>query len=244
MSLGPTFVMFSDRAWYRNPVLGEEDWFLCFDEDDPPEIVVKQSACDKGLDAKEIIKRMGVDAYTQHTKPVPCGERCFSHDHSLNNFAPAYSWFIYLNSPPPIKYLISHDGLSEKEPKLEGVYFDFKRRVEPPKSKTQRKLESLKSILSTFSTPELMLDQYDNKRSSVQVDYESYHYTIHYRVHGNYYLVSKSDGTGGDQIEIPDMFAIKDYIKDGKIPAISAERQFEMTQGKLKDKKRYKDHRR
>jgi hypothetical protein len=43
MSLVSTYVRAADGDLYRNPVLADETngWYLCFDDDDPPELVWK-----------------------------------------------------------------------------------------------------------------------------------------------------------------------------------------------------------
>lgn len=41
MSLVSTWVLFQDGKFYQNPVLYTEDWFLCFDDEDPPELVIR-----------------------------------------------------------------------------------------------------------------------------------------------------------------------------------------------------------
>jgi hypothetical protein len=43
MSLVHTYVRAVDGQLYRDPVLRGDDWFICFDDDDPPEIVVAGS---------------------------------------------------------------------------------------------------------------------------------------------------------------------------------------------------------
>ena len=42
MSLVPTYVLAQDGYWYKNPVLGTASWFLCYDDDDPIEIVIQE----------------------------------------------------------------------------------------------------------------------------------------------------------------------------------------------------------
>jgi hypothetical protein len=42
VSLVATWVLATDGNLYKEPVLKGADWFLCFDDDDPPEIVVKR----------------------------------------------------------------------------------------------------------------------------------------------------------------------------------------------------------
>jgi hypothetical protein len=46
MSLGPIFIHCKDNRLYRGLTYWAEDgqWFICFDDDDPPEIVI---ACDR-----------------------------------------------------------------------------------------------------------------------------------------------------------------------------------------------------
>jgi|SRR5665213_299803 len=40
MSLVSTWVEATDGRYYQNPVLEGPGWFICFDDDDPPELVV------------------------------------------------------------------------------------------------------------------------------------------------------------------------------------------------------------
>ena len=44
MSLVPTWVLCDDRRMYRDAVLAaaaDGDWFICFDDNDPPELVMQ-----------------------------------------------------------------------------------------------------------------------------------------------------------------------------------------------------------
>src|SRR3954471_8161053 len=44
MSLGSTWVLGDDGLYYQNPVMGEfENWYICFDDDDPPELVIAKT---------------------------------------------------------------------------------------------------------------------------------------------------------------------------------------------------------
>ena len=53
MSLVPTFVQSTSGKWYKNPVIKGDDWFICWDDDEPIELVVKATPSRK--DAVETI---------------------------------------------------------------------------------------------------------------------------------------------------------------------------------------------
>lgn len=40
MSMVPTFVQSKEGNWYRNPVVKGDGWFICWDDDEPIELVV------------------------------------------------------------------------------------------------------------------------------------------------------------------------------------------------------------
>jgi hypothetical protein len=50
MSLVPVYVRGSDGLYYKNPVIHGDGWFICFDDADPPEIVIR----------RKLIKRSGM----------------------------------------------------------------------------------------------------------------------------------------------------------------------------------------
>lgn len=42
MSQSATYVQALDGLLYKDPIISGEDWFVCFDDDEPPEIVMKR----------------------------------------------------------------------------------------------------------------------------------------------------------------------------------------------------------
>ncbi|MCK5601730.1 hypothetical protein KAR91_07680, partial [Candidatus Pacearchaeota archaeon] len=44
MSLVSTYVKTTDGKWYQSLVYREEGWFICFDDDDPIELVIRKSS--------------------------------------------------------------------------------------------------------------------------------------------------------------------------------------------------------
>lgn len=41
MSLVPVFVYASDGKYYKDPVIRGPGWFICFDDEEPPEVVIQ-----------------------------------------------------------------------------------------------------------------------------------------------------------------------------------------------------------
>jgi hypothetical protein len=56
MSLNSPYVCCSDSKWYKDPVWRGPDWFVCYDDDDPPEIIIK---ADSKLSFDEALKLCG-----------------------------------------------------------------------------------------------------------------------------------------------------------------------------------------
>lgn len=65
MSLVSTYVLADNGLFYKNPTLRGEDWFICFDDDDPPELVIATNdRTREALEqrATEILATAGIDA--------------------------------------------------------------------------------------------------------------------------------------------------------------------------------------
>ena len=125
MSLGYTFVKLDDGKWYRGASLGEKDWFLCFDEDEPEEIVIKRKAFDKGLTFEKIIEKLGLncDLMGKHHKSFM--GRCFGMSNSNLKMHSAVARYARVYSPPSTKFLREYDEVYSVNPKREGTYIDF-----------------------------------------------------------------------------------------------------------------------
>ena len=85
-----TWVLFQDGKFYQDPVLYGEDWFICFDDEDPPELVVRVERKKQRKSvfierAAEIMKQLGVQA-----RPVSYRGGCMRlFPPSRKNFADA-----------------------------------------------------------------------------------------------------------------------------------------------------------
>lgn len=122
MSLVSTYVRAVDGKLYRNPVFRGENWFIVFDDDDPPELVFEPKG---GIElvryrATIILNDRGIK-YKLMGEPCSSGLRCFS---SIGDMRKAYRVFFELLSRIPVPQ--EHDGAidSEKEV-IQGVFYDF-----------------------------------------------------------------------------------------------------------------------
>jgi len=109
MSLGPTYVRADDDEFYKDPTISGHDFFICFDEDDPPELVIMKNDRDSDSLAKraeEIIKNLGLNAKTTNKVEMYI-QRCFGKGY---NFKDAYSVFIEIDSPIPFGIITEHEG--------------------------------------------------------------------------------------------------------------------------------------
>lgn len=102
MSLVSTYVRATDGQFYKNPVIEGDNWFICFDDREPPEMVVKEGAYPPEL------------AYFQPTSSlVPCGQRVFEQEW---DFAPARHQWGKLVGPIPVPDDDNHDGKCNRPP--------------------------------------------------------------------------------------------------------------------------------
>lgn len=124
MSLVPTWVLAHDGMYYKNPVLRSnaeiwnsphggpverEKWFICFDDDDPPEIVIafdhfqgdvpfrysRRGIADRAV---AILKALNIRHTLNFRRPRISG-RCFGKD---LRFANAGAFFFTIKSPLPV----------------------------------------------------------------------------------------------------------------------------------------------
>lgn len=119
MSLVPTFVLAQDGKLYENPVLQGSGWYLCFDDDDPPELVIKVS---RGMKrsmyrklAENTLREAGIQQYARLS---------FQHV-SGRMIGTAASFFLDLKEPIPVPQ--KFDAALEEYPAREGVVYNFGR---------------------------------------------------------------------------------------------------------------------
>jgi len=113
----------SDGKWYQNPIIGEgKDWFICWDDDDPIELVIATEES-KEAEARRLMVTLmlgGEFDCKMWTKGLyDSGLRCFGED---NTFQRAYSCWCYL-SGAPVEFLLSFDAKFDELPHAEMVVF-------------------------------------------------------------------------------------------------------------------------
>lgn len=102
MSLGTVYLKARDNRYYENPCsrgVTEKgnQWFVCYDEDDPPELVVEVSR--GGEDAMVILKAAGFEI--RHVTKSGISGRCFSKN-ICDPFIRAASYFFTPLTPAPV----------------------------------------------------------------------------------------------------------------------------------------------
>lgn len=128
MSLVPTWVLAVDGQFYENPIFKGNGWFLCFDDDDPPELVIRMeegASIDNGL-----LRMLAIDilndlelGYHILAKPRPTWAlRCFT---GITDMKYAGSVFIQITEPIPVP--TEYDRIGDLELVLMGdcVIYDF-----------------------------------------------------------------------------------------------------------------------
>jgi hypothetical protein len=114
MSLVPTYVQALDGRFYENPVLEGPGWFICFDDDDPPELVLTEG-----------MARNGPPEHFLNVARVNGGNfRKASRSHRMfgKSLRPAASYFFDLRGPIPVPSRF--DAVHDK-PRGDGVYHRF-----------------------------------------------------------------------------------------------------------------------
>jgi hypothetical protein len=112
MSKVPTYVQAIDGKFYQEPTIIGEGWFICFDDDDPPELVIEQPIKKAAV---EILKSTGIHytALQKHSK----SQREFD-----GKTKKAISYFFHLHSriPVPQKFDKAID-----RPSGDCVFYEF-----------------------------------------------------------------------------------------------------------------------
>lgn len=121
MSLVSSYVYADEGKWYQNPTLGVVGkWFLCFDDDDPDELVIFERT--KFMAPEEVIR----DNHLPFIKPRKAcrATRCVVGGKGT---ADAQSWWVKMTAPIPAKLIISYDSIIEGDIKKQGqgVYHGY-----------------------------------------------------------------------------------------------------------------------
>lgn len=120
MSLVSSYVLSDDGYWYKNPVLGDDEYFICFDDDDPPELVIRvkdRSESEMRDCVNGILSKLSGKIVSQ---PMLGGYRLFK-----GKFKKSYSVFIEINRRIPADFIKEHDGRFKEQPQTQGVFYNF-----------------------------------------------------------------------------------------------------------------------
>lgn len=140
MSLVSTWALADDGRLYQNPVLGDatHEWFICFDDDDPIEMVVKAH---KPSRAAEGVLRIGVgkQAVLEHVRALiqrldmkgvqiqglnhgDGTSRCFEPN---DKFHRSVAVWLDIKHPIPARLIIKHDQVADVLPPGDKVFYNF-----------------------------------------------------------------------------------------------------------------------
>lgn len=127
MSLVPTYVQLITGVWAKNPVWYGPGWYVCVDDDDPPELVMERKGdAWRQLDVEEFLKSKGIPAKLL-TRAERTGLRLFPDD-KWKKLRPAVRWFFKFTDPPGTLVEISHQGLFKERPQADCCLYEFKKR--------------------------------------------------------------------------------------------------------------------
>ena len=119
MSLVSTYVRATDGKLYQNPTLSGKEWFICFDDKDPVELVIMTKS---KLTPKDIFESIKMK-YTKLTKNEVSG-RLFG---KRIKFQDGQSYFFEIKNRINNKFITEHDGIIEKSEIDDGVIYDPKK---------------------------------------------------------------------------------------------------------------------
>jgi hypothetical protein len=139
MSLVSTWVQATDGRMYKDPTIRGtfegRDYFICFDDDDPPELVLatgeRPTHTGKHLErAKQILSSLGLQY--SGIKRQRISIRMFSgkgSDHGTKEWQEATSFFFQLESPIPVPTAGNYDDVRDSSTNLgECVFHKFQPR--------------------------------------------------------------------------------------------------------------------
>ena len=125
MSLVPTYVQLNNGMWAKSPVWFGPGWFVCVDDDDPPELVMeKRGGQWRHLNVEEFLKSKGISAKLLTGKSSAL--RLFPDDH-WKKFRAAASWFFEFTEAPGTLTNMILEGLSKERPEADCCLYEFKK---------------------------------------------------------------------------------------------------------------------
>lgn len=117
MSLKPVYVQFEDSEFYENPILGGDGWFVCFDHDAPPELVLEEQFYNKLINRGAAIsdflkKNISPQISPPHREKFYKGNfgiyRWFSYGGTHNIMRKSVSFFFNIHSRVLLSNLVEH----------------------------------------------------------------------------------------------------------------------------------------
>lgn len=116
MSLVATYVESQEGSWWENPEVSGDGWFICWDDDEPIEIVVDAA---KGIEASNILRFLSADGWKLRIigKSSIGAQRMFS-----GQFRPAISYFLTQENKGPKDSMLKGKKLPAR-PRGQGVYY-------------------------------------------------------------------------------------------------------------------------
>lgn len=115
MSLVSSYVQAKDGLFYKNPQLSGKGWFICFDDDEPPELVI---AINNVLSPEDIFKMCNIDVRVLKSKSKKYALRLFH-----GKFKSAKSIFFELLSPLDEEKITEHEGAFKYKEIGQGVIY-------------------------------------------------------------------------------------------------------------------------
>lgn len=119
MSLVSTWAPCDDGLYHKNPILSDRPdghWFICFDDDDPPELVAvgvwSLRALYKLLDAHDIKAVIG--------ELSTCGRTCLPFEHGKLQIVGSTSAFLTFHAEPPAALVVAEDSSPCRREKIQG----------------------------------------------------------------------------------------------------------------------------
>lgn len=117
MSLVSTYVESNEGHWYQNPVIEDDGWFICWDDDDPIELVI---ADETGLYAQTVLNRLHRQGWKL---TILCTVDNVSRRLFNDVFKPATAYFLTQYRNGPTDRMLKDNNRLDAKPQGQGVYY-------------------------------------------------------------------------------------------------------------------------
>lgn len=129
MSQVSTWVQGTDAQYYKNPVIEKEGFFICFDDEEDPEIVVAVKPIDARegpIFARAQQYRLAADHLKSLNIPYKIAKYGLTCERLFGEFTfrPAFSVYFHLKGPLPVEIITEHEGRAAR-PKGECTFLHF-----------------------------------------------------------------------------------------------------------------------